>query len=187
MDANQFGIDENDAIRIWAPKAARALDEAPPRLEGTDQAHPEYPRGVGVLTAAVSTCVGHLDSRLPRLVPLFLFAMTLLAIFDALSARGNVAGAFAAVLILGAIPVVLRQATSGLMDLPLAGFFMLGGIGIAPQRDGRPATAIALAGAWGAMVTKDEGLVACGALLLVLLVRAREVAPAGARRSPRSS
>jgi hypothetical protein len=102
------------------------------------------------------------------MVPLLLFALLLLCVFDALSARGNLAGAVTLIVILGCLPLTLRHATSGLVDLPLGGFIALGCIGLAPQRDGRSAPWVALAGGLGALVLKDEGLVFCGALLLVL-------------------
>jgi hypothetical protein len=168
VDALRYGIEENDTVRIWAPKAVRALDEAPPVLAGLDQAHPEYPRGIALVIAAVSMPAGSIDPRLPRFVDLFLFAMALLAVFDALSSRGNSWGALAAMVILGCLPVPLRHATSGLMDGVLGGFILLAGMGLAPQRDGRRALAIAFAGAWGALVTKDEGLPFFGAVMLAL-------------------
>jgi hypothetical protein len=167
-DARQIGITENDTVRIWAPKAVRALTEAPPRLEGWDQAHPEYPRGVAILTGALSMPLGGLDPRLPRFVGLFLFAATLLCAFDALSARGNPWGGLAAMAILGSLPVPMRHATSGLMDGTLGGFILLAGLGLSAPAPGRRAIAVAVAGAWGALATKDEGLPFFGAVMLVL-------------------
>jgi hypothetical protein len=171
-DARNFAVHEHDATRIWAPKAVRALDEAPPDLAAEQaHAHPEYPRGLAILTAGPSAVLGAIDPRIPRFVPLLVFALSLLCVFDVLAARGTTAGACAAVAILGSIPFVLRQATSGLADVPMAGFVLLGSAGLVTGRDGRPSVPVALAGALGALVTKDEGLAFAAALLLVLAIR----------------
>jgi hypothetical protein len=156
----EFAVNDHDAIYIWVPKAVRALDEAPPDLAAeAEHFHPEYPRGLGILTGALAAPVGLVDPRLPRAVTLLLFALMLLCVYDTLSCRDNAAGAVAAMVVLGSIPMVLRWAPSGLADLPLAGFVLLATIGLAPGRGGLPAAPLALAGALGALVVKDEGLV----------------------------
>jgi hypothetical protein len=191
LDVRAFAVSEHDATHIWVPKAVRALEEAPPHLGAGSpadparevaHAHPEYPRGLGILTAAVSAPLGRLDPRLPRAVPLALFLLTLLCVLDALSARGNAAGGFAAMIVLASIPLVLRSAASGLADVPLSAFVLLGCAGLALGRSGASVGAT-LAGGAGAMTIKDEGVVFLGALVLVLavrLARQRRLAAAGA-------
>jgi hypothetical protein len=178
--AREFAITENDAVLIWAPKSVRAWSEAPPVLDDPGHWHPEYPRGLALVVATVASPWDELDGRTPRYVGLALFALLLLAAFDALSSRGKTAAGFAVVVILGCLPTVLRQVATGQADVPLSAFVLLACIGLAPQRGGLPAALVALSGAFGALVTKDEGLVFWGVAVLVLAVR---LARGGHRRA----
>jgi hypothetical protein len=169
LESRAFGVSEHDAVEIWAPRAARALDEAPYVLDhSTGLAHPEYPRGLGILTAAAGVLCGGFEPTLPRVVPLFLFFLTLLAAYDALGSRGNRAAGVFAVLILGAIPLLVHHASSGYADVALAGFVMLGTLGLTSGRDGGRATGLAIAGALGAIAMKDEGLAFAAGLALFM-------------------
>ncbi len=164
-------VHDHDAVYIWAPKIARALTEAPPRLSDISvQFHPEYPRGLAVLTAAVGAAFQPIDPRLPRAVPLVIFAAMLLAVFDALACRRNVTGGALAVLILGALPLLVHYGISGLCDVPLAACMVLVTMGLAPTATGARAWPLALAGALGAASLKDEGMIAAVASVAVMLV-----------------
>jgi hypothetical protein len=170
--ASRAGTSDHDALYIWLPKIAEGLDEAPPDLSKRPlNYHPEYPRGYPQLIAALGAIAGGPSSRLPRLACAALVALLLLAVLDAASSRGNLAGGFLAVALLGGLPLFSHHAVSAYADLPLAAFVLLAVVGLSQSSAGSTPW-LAAAAAAAAAAVKDEGMGCAVAVAIVLFVRA---------------
>ncbi|HYC78099.1 MAG TPA: hypothetical protein VEI02_10770, partial [Planctomycetota bacterium] len=180
-DAMRTAVYAHDALYIWTPATAIAMDEAPPRLHAVLKPgevrvhyHPEYVRGLPLLNALLSAPFDAVDTRPHRLAPFLLCLLGLLAGFDATARRGNLLGAFFGALLVGLIQLFARHASSGYADAALASFFVAACGALAPDARGRSRPWIAMGAALGAAVTKDEGAIV---FLLVALVAAARAVP----------
>lgn len=185
VDAAVAAPTARDAVHIWLPKFAEALDVAPPDLRADRwfESHPEYPRGFPLLAAAVDALLpGPRDGRTLALTGAALAWLGLLVAYETAARFGNRLGGFAAVVAIGALPTYARHAGSGYADAALAAAGLVAAAGLARDATRPRRPWIALGGAVGAAAFKEEGvavLAATCALLAwdVLRGRARATLP----------
>ncbi len=160
----------HDTTFIWLPKAARALDEAPPSpVSSPEHAHAEYPRGWPSLIAAAGGFSHRLDPRAASILGVLVFILILVSLLDAASIHATPVAGIVAIAFTGAVPEMANAAPSGLADLPLAACVLLATIGLSTAIG---APMVALVAAAGAGAIKDEGLVVAAIVTLICATRA---------------
>lgn len=169
VDAACSAPTAHDAVHIWLPKFAEALEVAPPDLRADRwfESHPEYPRGFPLLAAAV-VLPGPRDGRTLALTGAALAWLGLLVAYETAARFGNRLGGFAAVLAIGALPAYARHAGSGYADSALAAAGLVAAAGLSRDETRPRRPWIALGGAVGAAVLKEEGAAVLAATCAIL-------------------
>ncbi len=176
-----YPLVEWDAFAIWGFKA-KVLYSAPlPALQNYFQdaslgfSHLDYPLLVPFLTAGGYAAMGAVNDTLGKAPGYFLFLGLIVFLYGAVRSRLGRPVALALVALFASAPIVVRWASVGTADLPLAAFFAGSAVYATRWLAGGEKSDLRLAAFFGAagVFTKNEGLPMAVITLVVVLAFGR--------------